>query len=86
MSAAKYVAPFVAGWNSADTGERNPYLLTSNNSDAWELGRFSRTLGFPASLADAAHKSRGYFWKLGASKFEVHGRSVRLVSSHPVAR
>lgn len=79
-----YSVPFLAGWNSSETGAANPHLLTSNNSDAFILGRFARTLGFPAGLADTAKKSTGYKWKLGASTFVVHGRSVSLVSCHPV--
>lgn len=81
-----YAVPFLAGWNSSDTGATNPHLLTSKNSDAFVLGAFARGLGFPASLADTAHKSTGYRWKLGASLFEIHGRSVRLVSSVPVRK
>lgn len=83
-SQSDYSIPFTSGWHSLETGVTNPHLITSNNSDAYELGRFVRTLGFPVAMAGEAHKSTGYKWKLGASVFEVHGRSVRLVSSVPL--
>lgn len=69
---------FARGWLSASTDE-NPFLLTSNSSDVWLLGRWARERGIPATAA--VHKSKGYTWKLEGHLIRVEGTRITVIQA-----
>lgn len=68
---------FADGFQSGQYAQ-NPYLLTSENSDAFVLGVWARQNGKrpPATIK----KSRGATWRLDESLYAVDGESVVLKS------
>jgi hypothetical protein len=72
-----YRNQFTAGWHS-DVGDPCPFLLTSNNADAWILGRFAFHNGLSAPVkAKDLVKNRGYIWTLNGVAYHVSGKNVK---------
>lgn len=65
------------GYAYGDT-THNPYLLTSDNSDAFVFGAWAKLQGMvmPGTLK----KSRGNSWKVDGSVYKIDGNDVTLVS------
>lgn len=57
----------IEGWN--DTTRSNPYLYTSNSSDAWRIGQWLRQTG--RTMPRDVRPSRGH-------TFHVNGMKVRI--------
>lgn len=84
-SATNNLADFYReGWDSCDTGAKNPHYATSVASDVFQVARLARNLGFSREMAQDCRKSRGSTYFVGATKFRVDGITAKVVSSHPV--
>lgn len=67
-----YKEAFMLGYTPNVTD--NPYLLTSNMSDCFVLGRHFAFKGYPAPKE--IKKSRGYTWKVDGAVIRVDGLVV----------
>jgi hypothetical protein len=70
---------FIDGWRSLTSGARNHFLLTSDSSDAWVLGRWAAENGIDIAVAMTVKKSRGYTWKMNGKMYRVNGVAVSSV-------
>lgn len=78
--ATDYRNQFTEGFHSVDIGQECPYLLTSNYSDAWMLGRYAATHGLSApARASDLRKSRGHTWKLRDNVYCIDGTDIERI-------
>lgn len=64
---------FVEGYQSE---KENPYIRTSNCSDAFELGKYAQRLGIDINVY--LHKSRGFKWIMGEQTYSVFGEKIEV--------
>jgi hypothetical protein len=66
MNNTEHINAFLLGWDAVAlaTPTKNPWMATSENADAFNLGFAARLHGIEREAAKTLHKSRGYTWKL----------------------